>query len=142
MKGSMDHHNRGWEDVMQGNKRAKSGRNHKGAENRMFGMRPAESRFGIYAPHHALAERALPAPIPTRQHADSMGSQGRRNCRTVQVRPSAAPHNRFGSRVDIKTQVNTLQMLLNSARADLEGERNFLVRHSLMKPRKNLAFFL
>jgi hypothetical protein len=48
--------------------------------------------------------------------------------------PPPHTHKRFGSRVDTKMQINTLQMLLNGARADLERERNFLVRHSLLKP--------
>jgi len=58
------------------------------------------------------------------------------------LEPPPHPHNRFGSRADIKVQIDTLQMLLNGARADFERERNFLVRHSLVKPGQNLGFSL
>src|SRR5262249_12555048 len=51
-------------------------------------------------------------------------------------------NDRLGSRVDIKVQINTLQMLLNGAWTDFERERNFLIRQSLLEPGQDLAFSL
>jgi hypothetical protein len=42
--------------------------------------------------------------------------------------------------MDIKMQIDTLQMLLNGAWTDLERDRNFLVRHSLLKPGQDFVF--
>ena len=49
-------------------------------------------------------------------------------------------NDRLGSCVDIKMLVDTLQMLLNGAWTDLERERDFLVRHSLLKPGQDFGF--
>jgi len=44
--------------------------------------------------------------------------------------------------MDIKMHIDTLQMLLDGARTDLERERDFLVRHPLLEPGQDFGFSL